>query len=459
MKISDKLLEKYNQPVPRYTSYPTANNFTDPVSQRQYMDMLRLSNDREPGNIAFYIHIPFCLKMCHYCGCNSCRLKSAGEYLEYHKALKKEIKAVKSHLDRKRPVTQVHFGGGTPNAIPAELLCEIVDMLRSDFDIAQDAEIAVECNPAILDRQYIDKLIDSGFNRFSLGIQDFNQDVLRMVNRDPSAIPVNELMEYMKKGNKDSAVNLDFIYGLPGQTPRSFEETISRAIAMRPDRLVTFSYAHVPWIKKNQKILEKYGLPSPGEKMDMFLRAYNLLKSKDYIPVGFDHYVLPEDELHIALKNTMLHRNFQGYCIRRTTGQVYAFGVSAISQLEPGYFQNVKSVEEYTGLLHDDILPVEKGRILNGDEKILRELIIQLMCNKYINWQNMSDILKIDIAKIQETVRIDQVALDDFSADGLLEYDRNQLRVTEMGSMFIRNIAVSLDPTYKPGKNKYSKSV
>lgn len=459
MDISKKLLEKYNQAVPRYTSYPTANNFTDPLGAERYLELIELSNSRLPGNMAFYVHIPFCRKICYYCGCNSCRLSSEAEHLKYHEALKKEIRLVSSRLDKNRSVTQVHFGGGTPNAVPVEYLVEILSLFRSVFNFVPDAEIAVECNPALLNKKYIDRLKEAGFNRFSLGIQDFNKDVLGIVNRDPSAIPVDELIAYIHEGESKTAVNLDFIYGLPAQTATTFEETIKKAAEMRPDRLVTFSYAHVPWLKKNQVVLEKYGLPLPQQKVEMFLRAYNHLKRSGYMPVGFDHYVLPEDELYLALERNMLHRNFQGYCTRRTTGQVYAFGVSAISQLEPAYIQNVKSLKEYTVLLENNIIPVEKGRILNETEKITREIITHLMCNKSIDWEMMSEMLGASISVIKDSVRISKEALKGFADDGLIEFDDNNILVTETGSMFIRNIAASLDPAFVPADNKYSKSV
>ncbi|MFP4488180.1 MAG: oxygen-independent coproporphyrinogen III oxidase [Bacteroidales bacterium] len=459
MEISEKLLEKYNRPVPRYTSYPPANHFTDEIRGDKYLEMVQLSNSRQPSNIAVYIHIPFCHKICFYCGCNSCKLNKGDEYLEYHEALKKEIDIITGEIDDSRTVTQIHFGGGTPNSIPVRYLSEIIGMITSGFALADDAEIAIECNPALLDKDYVDKLKEAGFNRFSLGIQDFDQEVLRMVNRDSSALPVGELIEYIKKDNDNIAVNLDFIYGLPGQTADSFRRTMAVAAGLRPDRLVTFSYAHVPWLKKNQKILEKYDLPSARQKVDMFMEGYEILSKAGYMPVGLDHYVLPDDQLYRAVKENLLHRNFQGYCTRHTTGQVYAFGVSAISQLEMGYFQNTKSVKDYKEALQRSELPVEKGRILDDREKVVREVITQLMCNKYINWKTMGEITGAGAATVKSTVRLDNKALSGFAADGLLEFNDDNIRVTEKGSMFIRNIAASLDPAYQPEKNKYSKSV
>ncbi len=458
MEISEKLLEKYNKPVPRYTSYPPANHFNEKIDGRKYIEMVKESNTGKPENIAFYIHIPYCQKICFYCGCNSCKLTSSDEHLKYHEALKKEIAMVSRHISKSRKVTQIHFGGGTPNSVSVNLISEIVDIIRSTFLMSADAEIAIECNPALLDREYVDQLKNAGFNRFSLGIQDFNEAVLKKVNRDPSKLPLDELMSHIRAGNSNIAVNLDFIYGLPGQDSDSFAETIRKAASLKPDRLVTFSYAHVPWMKPNQKKLEKYGLPGPTEKIEMFLAGYNYLKNNGYKPVGFDHYVLPGDELYRSLRSNMLHRNFQGYCTRKTTGQVYAFGVSAISQLDQGYVQNVKAVRDYIIMLENDSLPAEKGILLTDREKAVREFITHLMCNKQISTDMVDNISGTNLV-MEDVMTINQDELGEFEADGLIEIDNGQIKVTEKGSMFVRNIAASLDPAYKPGKNKYSKSV
>lgn len=254
-------------------------------------------------------------------------------------------------------------------------------------------------------------------------------------------------------------MNLDFIYGLPGQTIETFSPTIREAIALRPDRLVTFSYAHVPWLKKHQQILEKKGLPGPEEKLGLFLAAYRLLKEAGYQPIGFDHYVLPEDELHVALKNNLLHRNFQGYCTRSTTGQVYAFGASAISQLENGYAQNVKEVKAYTEAIMAGGFAVEKGLRLTPGQQVIREAITDLMCNKRINWTVTAGRTGVSVQQLKEMMASDTGRLDDMAADGLIVVSEEELLVTETGSLFIRNIAAALDPAFKNESRKYSQSV
>lgn len=460
MQVSDKLLEKYNVPVPRYTSYPPANHFLNSFSERDYIGLLNESNNGKPENIALYIHIPFCQKICYYCGCNACSIGRGNKVDPYVDALRKEIEMVSRYIDKKRLVSQIHYGGGTPNSLDAAVLKSLNEYLFSQFSFIENPEIAVECNPAYLDYQYIDQLIAAGFNRFSLGIQDFNKEVLRLVNRAPSAIPPAELFNYLKKAGKDINVNLDFIYGLPGQTPESFSETITEAIRIRPERLVTFSYAHVPWIKKHQLILEKKGLPSPDHKMQMFLNASGLLTEAGYKPVGLDHFVLPTDELYLALNEHKLHRNFQGYCTRRTTGQVYAFGVTAISQLEKGYSQNAKDLDEYIVSVGKGMLPVEKGYILNREQICTREVITGIMCNKKINFDDLSATLNLTATELKKMVNFNEDVLGGFEKDGLIRYNDDEMEVTETGALFIRNIAASFDRDYiEKVQNTYSKPV
>lgn len=360
MKIPKPLLEKYNTPVPRYTSYPPANYFHAGITSEQYLELIETSNHDEPSNISFYVHIPFCAQICLYCGCNQIKLGEKNVVDNYLIALEKEIRTVIARLDKSRKVSQIHYGGGTPNILTTEQFGHINDIFRAEFDFIENPEIAIECHPAHLDREYIDGLVAAGFNRMSIGVQDFDEGILANVHRLPSKLPLEELVGYIREQHPELGVNLDFIYGLPGQTTESFLATIERAIQIHPDRLVTFSYAHVPWVKKYQLALEKIGLPTTEDKMEMFARSRALLEKSGYIEIGMDHYVLPGDELALALAHHSLHRNFQGYATRDTTGQVYAFGTSAITQLTGSYIQNVKDIETYIATLDADKLPIEK---------------------------------------------------------------------------------------------------
>jgi len=459
MILNQEILKKYNQPVPRYTSYPPANYFKDDYAEEDFRLAIKRSNTWDTKNISIYIHIPFCRKICHYCGCNSSPMAKEGKIQDYIEALKREIDIVSSYIDKSRKVSQIHYGGGTPNSIPVKYLTELNELIGSTFDFIDNPEIAIECNPACLDKEYILALKSAGFNRFSLGVQDFKEDVLKYINRDPAAMPLDEIIDILKEGRDDITVNLDFIYGLPGQNIKSFVETIEKAIKLKPDRLVTFSYAHVPWIKKAQNILEKIGLPNPEEKIDMFLSANKRLKENGYYPIGLDHYVLKNDELFKAIENHELHRNFQGYCTRRTTGQVYAFGVSSISQLDRAYIQNTKSIDSYIESIGRGKLPIIKGYSLNEDEMIVRSIINELMCNKLLNWEQIGIKYGRSVSEIKSKIVLDSGILKDFSNDGILEFNEECIKITEDGMLFVRNVTSSLDPLYQQQQNLYSKSV
>lgn len=459
MIIDRNMISRYNLPVPRYTSYPPASSFKDGITEIEFINLVKESNHSVPEHISFYVHIPFCTRICYYCGCNACKLKDNRQVKEYTDALLKEIDKVSSLIEGHRKISQIHFGGGTPNSIDVVHIEKIVTRLVRDHRLINEPEIAIECNPAWLDYPYLDRLLDIGFNRLSFGIQDFNAEVLRLINRQPSKIEPGRLLEYIHGKSPGTPVNLDFIYGLPGQSLKSFSETIKQAAGLKPDRLVTFSYAHVPWLKKHQRILDKKGLPRAGEKLDMFLASREILVENGYKPIGLDHYVLPSDDLYKAYMNKQLHRNFQGYCTTKTTGQVYAFGVSSISQLHRAYIQNVKDVPMYIDRVNRDRFPLEKGYVMSDKDLILKDAITGLMCNGFLDFKSLAEQHRISVNEFKDIAGVKDEVLAGFIADELIEYDNNQVRVTGKGSIFIRNIAASFDPGYVLQKNKYSQSV
>ena len=447
MQINRQLIEKYNKAVPRYTSYPPANFFKEDFSSVNYIEALTASNGTSPSNISVYIHIPFCKKLCFYCGCNSCPMAKDQDVREYIEALKQEINLIIPLLDGGRKISQIHYGGGTPNAIKVEYLQEINQLFFDTFSFTEKPEIAIECHPAYLDELYIKGLEKAGFNRFSLGIQDFKTDVLKAVNRDPSGLPLANLTTMLRDVN-NAGLNFDFIYGLPYQTKETFLDTIHQAIELSPDRLVTFSYAHVPWINKAQLALEKKGLPNGEQKIDMTETAYNFLETVGYKSIGMDHYVRSTDELFLAQNQQKLHRNFQGYCTRETTGQVYAFGVSGISQLTGYYAQNTKSTEDYIASIKAKTLPVIKGYRLSDNELVIKDIITHFMCNKSIRLS--------EVQKIHSDAR---VHLDEFVTDGIITINNDIIKITENGLPFIRNVAATFDPLLKNSNKTFSKAV
>jgi oxygen-independent coproporphyrinogen III oxidase len=452
------VLHKYNKPGPRYTSYPPATFFNPGVTSGHYRDMIVQSNHHEPRNISIYIHIPFCRQLCHFCGCNTTCFPENSMIEAYIDALIKEIRTLSALLDTSRPLTQIHWGGGTPNAIDLKHVERVMQVLFSIYTPAPKAEIAMECNPAWLELEHIDQLAQMGFNRLSLGIQDFNEDVLKIVNRKPSKHNVTDLVNRMKQSGMDG-VNIDLIYGLPGQTAESFGKSIEKAVEVSPDRIVTFSYAHVPWVKPAQKILEEAGLPSAEEKLQMFETAFGILTRSGYDPIGMDHYAKPEDELSAAMKNRKLHRNFQGYCTLETTGQVYGFGSTSISQLQGGYYQNIKDTSAYIERVEKTGLATEKGYELTFEDQVRRSVINEIMCNGYLQFENMALQWNLSTEMLKEIIQFDEVKLHPYINDGLLTFDGESVRLNDSGFLAVRNIAMEFDPLLQQGKGQYSKTI
>lgn len=454
--MNETLFKKYNVPVPRYTSYPTANEF-EPFDAPRYLKAVETSNDAAADNISFYIHVPFCRHLCHYCGCNSVAMAQPKRIEEYFETLHKEIDLLLPHLRKDRRISQIHYGGGSPSSMPLALIRGINEHLLSAFSTINKPEIAIECHPGYLESNDWQYLLDSGFNRFSLGIQDFNTDVLRTVNRRPSLLPVADIMEILRKGG--TKVNFDFIYGLPKQTTTEFVSTIQTAISLLPDRLVTFSYAHLPSLFKRQMILEKAGLPLQTEKLKMFEEASKMLQSAGYVPIGMDHFVLPDDDLNVALQHHTLHRNFQGYCPRRITAQVYAFGVSGISQLDAAYAQNTKDISSYMAQVNAGQLPIQRGYALAPWQRITREVIECIMCNNAINWQDMAQRLHVPVDEIKQAIHYNEAELQTLQADGLIAYDADSVVITPDGLPFVRNVAAAFDPMMRHNHRLFSKPV
>lgn len=451
------LISKYNVPVPRYTSYPPANFFHENFTESHFWEAVEKSNNQEPKHLSFYIHIPFCKRMCYYCGCNSYPMQSDEIVKSYSDALKKEIELVCAKINPERKIAQIHYGGGSPTAVPLSFIKEINALLLSKFQVIENPEIAIECHPGYMTEQDFEFLADAGFNRVSIGIQDFNPQVLKACNRKAPLVSIEKVVNTLR--NRNVKINFDFIYGLPLQTPESFSETIEKAITLAPDRMVTFSYAHVPHLFPRQKLLEKNPLPENEEKSNIYKQAQELLLQSGYNQVGIDHFVQPTDELSIAQANYTLHRNFQGYCTRRTTGQVYAFGVTAISQFASAYAQNTKSISEYIETVEKGHLPLKKGYTLSSDEQISREIITDLMCNNRINWQETANRLGLSTFEVKSATAYNEQKLQEFVDDGIINWSEQQIRMKEKGSPFVRNVAASLDKLLLQTNKSFSTSI
>ncbi len=452
------ILTKYDKSGPRYTSYPPATHFTDSYTSENYKKSLIESNSTDPKNISIYIHIPFCKDRCFFCGCNAFAKKTDDFETRYVDAILTEIENVGALVDCDRIVTQIHWGGGTPNSIDFDLIEKIFLKINDIFSIAEDCEIAMECNPADLNEDKIKRLAEFGINRVSLGIQDLREDVLEVVNRRPPTYPVDELVQKLKAaGIKE--VNIDLIYGLPLQTVESFNKTIDEIIKISPDRLVTFSYAHVPWVMKAQTHLEKIGLPTPEEKMTMLISSHSKLTSTSYEAIGMDHYAKAGDPLEVALKNKQLHRNFQGYCTTQTTGQVYAFGCSGISQLTHAYIQNVKTPQQYIDKIEETGFATARGYELSKDERICRTVINEVMCNLYLDFDAVAEEFGVSAEYVKGLTEFSEEKLHSFINDGLLSIDGNIITISKEGAFIVRNIAMCFDPKLKHDRSQYSRTV
>lgn len=458
MELDLHLLQKYNQPGPRYTSYPPANFFTAAIGSDHYRNSIIESDHAQPRNISLYLHVPFCNQLCHFCGCNTQLMQEGDRIGEYFAALQAEIAAVAQLIGTNRHVTQVHWGGGTPNAVPMRYIAAVMDQLRTLFTFAPMAEIAMECNPAYLDEAQVAAVGRMGFNRISIGVQDFDPEVLRTINRQPSLLPMGELLPLLR-ANGIQGINLDFVYGLPGQTVDSFCQSIGQAADLAPDRLVTFSYAHVPWVKSAQKVLERKHLPDAEEKLAMLQASAQLLRQRGYTDIGIDHYARPGDELAQAQQAKTLHRNFQGYCTQDKTGQVYAFGCSAISQLAGGYFQNHKSTAEYIRAITAGTFATERGYLLTATDKLVRDIINQIMCNHFVRLDTIASQHRISTVELLHLCKFDTERMRDLQSDGLATFDGVTLEVLPAGYYFTRNVAMLFDPQLAVAENMYSKTI
>ena len=458
MKINEKLLKKYSSTGPRYTSYPPATFFDTNFTNDDFKEKLIVSNNEFPQNISVYIHIPLCPQICNFCGCTT-ETGFTKPFLErYIDALIKEIDYVSKKIDSTRILTQVHWGGGTPNAISYKFIERVTNKLFDTFKFASNYEMAIECNPAHIEFRHIELLKKFGFNRISLGIQDFRLDVLEGINRKPSKHPIEDIVKKISDEGF-TGTNIDLVYGLPYQTPKRFDKTVDRAIKLNTDRIVTFSYAHVPSILPRQKILEDIGFPSSSDKALMYENAYKKLVDAGYVSIGMDHYSKPDDDFAIALKNKQLHRNFQGYCTLETTGQVYAFGASSISQLDSAYIQNIKNASQYINSIEKNNLAVLRGYSVNKEQKIIREIINSIMCNYFVDINIISKKYNLTNSELYNSIKFKEDSLEDFISDKILDFNDNKIIINESGRLFTRNIAMRFDPLIDQKIGTYSNTV
>jgi oxygen-independent coproporphyrinogen-3 oxidase len=447
---------KYSKPGPRYTSYPTALEFSDSYKYDEYIKKLESQDKSRP--LSLYFHLPFCRNACYFCGCNVVFTSKEDKMMRYVEYLKRELAILAKHLDTSRDVLQMHFGGGTPTFFSASQLKEIIDEIKKVFpNFRDDAEISCEIDPRHITEEQMKVMSESGFNRVSFGIQDFNDKVQQAIHRVQPYEITKTAMDLARKYNMVS-VNVDLIYGLPYQSLETFKETLELSLSLDPDRFAVFNYAHVPWMKKTMRKIDEHTLPRPDEKLEIMKYTIDYLTSHGYKMVGMDHFAKPEDELFKAIEKGELHRNFQGYTTKGGADLI-GVGLTSIGEGIDSYNQNFKDMKLYEAAIDAGKLPFERGVVLSEDDLIRQYVIMELMSN-----------FKLDINRFNEKFDVDfntyfadaLEALKPFEEEELLSISDTNIECSHTGTLLIRNICMPFDAYMKKhaaNKKTFSKTV
>ncbi len=455
LNVDLDLVKKYNVAGPRYTSYPPATKFTEAVTWEQLSEKIE-SNNRTPRDLSVYFHIPFCETLCWFCGCTTVITLNHDKGMAYIEALGREVARLAPILNKDRKAVQLHFGGGSPTFLRPDEIRLLGDIIHKHFTFSPDIEASVEVDPRRLTRDHLVALKEVGFNRASMGVQDFNPVVQQAIHRIQPREMTQQAMDWMRELGYGS-INLDLIYGLPHQTPATFNDTLDAVLEMKPDRLAVFSYAHVPWIKPAQKILEEKILPTPESKLEVLKLVIERLTADDqYVYIGMDHFAKPNDELTISQREKKLQRNFQGYSTRAGS-DIYAFGMSAVSQTPDVYWQNEKELPKWQAAVDAGKVPLHKAYIVSDEDKIRRETIMRTMCDLSLDFAAMSQRFNFNF---EQHFAKELATLEPFIADGLVKKTAGGLEVTNSGRLFIRNIAMCFDNTLgAANERRHSKTI
>jgi oxygen-independent coproporphyrinogen-3 oxidase len=446
------LIRRYDTFGPRYTSYPTAVQFTTDYDANDYLEWVKYSNeDPIPSPLSLYLHIPFCDTICFYCGCSKVVTKNKSKAAHYIELLKQEIKLQGSLFAKDREVTQIHWGGGTPTFLNDNEIADIIECIRDNFNVAQGnkVEFAIEVDPRTVDKQRLTKLSQLGFNRISFGVQDFDQYVQQAVNRVQSTPQIKQHIQDARELDFLS-INIDLMYGLPMQTLESFSQTLDTVIELRPDRLAIYNYAHLPEMFKPQRRINEADLPSPEEKLNILQMSIEKLQNADYVYIGMDHFARKSDSLVKAQQEGSLYRNFQGYSTNADCDLV-AMGVTAISRIGNNYSQNVRSIDEYENCLKQNKIPVFRGIELEADDVLRAEVITSLMCNNKLDIKALEKKWGIEFKNYFKS-SLDK--LQQMADDGLLELAEDSITITTTGRLLARSICMLFDRYLQEKQNK-----
>lgn len=441
--FNKELIRRYDTFGPRYTSYPTAVEFSTNFNDEDYMDWAAKSNDDPiPTSLSLYLHIPFCDTICYYCGCSKIITKDKSKADPYIQLLKKEIKLQGALFAKDRQVSQIHWGGGTPTFLNDKQIYEIIECIRENFNVPANnkIEFGIEVDPRTVDEQRLKNLSNLGFNRISFGVQDFDSNVQKSVNRVQDTEQIKQHIIDARKFQFQS-INIDLMYGLPNQTIHSFSETLDTTIKLDPDRIAVYNYAHLPEMFKPQRRIDENELPSPEEKLNILHLCIDKLQNAGYVYIGMDHFAKESDTLVEAQQHGTLQRNFQGYSTNADCDMI-AMGITAISRIGDNYSQNVRTIDEYESYLSQNKIPVFRGIELEDDDRLRREIINQLMCNN-----------KLDIIKLEKKWGINFSSyfkstiknLQSMADDGLLKIEKSKITITTTGRILARSICMQFD--------------
>jgi oxygen-independent coproporphyrinogen-3 oxidase len=450
--LNPDLLQRYDVAGPRYTSYPTADRFVEAFGEADYLQALEQRRDGVGSKaypLSLYVHIPFCESLCYYCACNKIITKHHERGVEYLRYLEREVDLNIAHLGQGQVVSQLHLGGGSPTFLSDVELAQLMAMLRRNFHFAPGGEYSVEIDPRTVTPERLAHLAELGFNRLSFGVQDFEPAVQKAVHRIQPAEQVFDLVAAARELGFES-INADLIYGLPMQTPETFERTLGQITQLRPDRIALYAYAHLPERFKPQRRIHPQDLPPAASKLVMLSSAMRVLMAAGYVYVGMDHFALPNDALAVAKRQGRLHRNFQGYSTQPDCDLI-ALGVSSIGRVGPTFSQNVKTLDEYYDLLNQGRLPVVRGMALSRDDLVRRTVIMALMCQGSVLFESVELSHLVDF---KQYFASEMESLATMQDQGLLIIDDAGIHVTELGWFFVRGVAMVFDKYLQADKNR-----
>jgi oxygen-independent coproporphyrinogen III oxidase len=439
LSVSEEFVGRYNRPGPRYTSYPTAPVWTESFGPNDFEQAMDAA-EKKQSPVSLYMHLPFCESLCLFCACNVIIRKDKSGTPPYLDLLKKEIDHISGGVSRERQVTQFHWGGGTPTYLSPEQIEDLFTYAKERFAFSPDAEIGIEVDPRVTSRAHLDVLRKLGFNRLSMGVQDFKLEVQQAINRVQPYEQTKDLIQYSRELGFDS-INVDLIYGLPYQTAESFTHTVEQVVTLSPDRIAMFSYAHVPWLKKQQGAFVGH-LPEGMLKFDIFRNGLLAFLEAGYLYIGMDHFAKENDELAISQRNRTLHRNFQGYTTK-AGADLYGMGITAISGIQGTYAQNFREMDAWQKSVTERGIATMRGYRLSQDDIIRREVISRLLCHTIIVKDEISQQFQINF---DEYFAPELAQLKLPQEDGLVVPSEREIRASWLGRIFIRNLAMIFDP-------------